>query len=209
MKPYYDKRGFLHDKANADSNNKFIYTSYAFKIGMMREFTNEMLDEMTYCFRNKVRHSDKQTVAISRDEILALCYLVPHFAKDLIQNDFWMNYAQPIFNLPRFCKQIIDLYKNRKDRNYWQKNNLDQAEFLTMKLPLTDRAFIYRQAGLKVPLIYKMIEAVDRRLKPSGRSSAAIRSFKYDLDNNAGIYAYFAADPIHPITLYKNSLKLD
>jgi hypothetical protein len=209
MLNYWDRFKRLHDKPCIDmepsSNNGWIYLAYALKLGLINKIEGVTMDALNICFREKRRHPHKESVVVSRDEIIAMIYINPSYAKDLIQNDFWMNYAQPIFNFPKFCKQIIDLYKNRKDRNYWHKNNLDQAEFLTMKLPITDRAFIYKQAGLKVPLIYKLVEAVDKKLKPSGRSSAAIRSFKYDLDNNAGIYAYFAADPNHPITQFKLS----
>ena len=194
---YYDSLGFLHDKKNADSNNKYTYSAYAMKVGLLKSLTREMLVEMYYCWEHKLRHSKKVAPPISREEIISLCYLNPPFALNLIEGDFWMCVERPVLNPFKFIAQLILLIKNRNDRNYWWKNNLDQMKFLTMRLPIHDRAFIYRMAGKQVPLIYELIERVDRGLSPSGRSSAAIRSFKYDIKDFFGIYNYFSSD--HPI----------
>lgn len=202
---YYDSLGFIHDKKKAESNNKFIYTAYGMKVGLINYLTREMLVEIYYCWEHKVRHSKKEAPVISRDEVLGLCYLNPPFALNLIEGDFWMTNDRPILNPFRFIKQLILLIKNRSDRNYWWKNNLDQMKFLTMRLPLTDRAFIYTLTGRQAPWIYNAIEVIDRMKQPSGRSSAAIRSFKYDMVFFYGIYNYFEVG--HPIRKHLESKK--
>jgi hypothetical protein len=205
MSNYYDNLGFVHDKKNADSNNKFCYSAYAMKVGLLKSLTREMLVEMHFCWVNKLRHSHKSTVPISRDEILGLVYMHPPFAYNLIDGDFWMCVERPVLNPFKFIAQLVLLIKNRKDRNYWHRNNLDQMKFLTMRLPITDRAFVYRMAAKQVPLMYELIERFDRSLSPSGRSSAAIRSFKYDTKDFYGIYNYFEVG--HPIRKHMESKK--
>jgi hypothetical protein len=204
---YQDKLGFYHDKIDADSNNKFIYSAYAKRVGLIRELAPEQYMEIMHCFSEKVRHSHKVAPPLSRDEAMGIVYLVNVYAVAFIRAGFWMCKEKPKFNLFKFIKQIIELFKNRKDRNYWWKNNLDQAQFLTMKLPMHDRAFVYRCAGEKVPMIYKLIEWIDKKKKPTGRSSAAIRSFKYNQDNFEGIKNYFSKD--HPIRLHIEGTKND
>jgi hypothetical protein len=159
-----------------------------------------MLKEMYYCWENKVRHSTKPAPPISRDEILGLCYLNVSFATNLIQGDFWMTNNRPSLKPLRFIHQLLLLIINRNDRNCWWKNDWEQTKFLTMRLPLNDRAFIYRLANKKPPFLDALIEKIDMKRDPSSRSSRAIRSFKYNQDNFEGIMLYFNLE--HPLRKY-------
>jgi hypothetical protein len=206
---YFDKHGFVHDKpcinGEPSSGNSKIYTAYLAKITIPSGKTpimGTLIDhEIITCFRKKIRITYKETNQnLSRDEYIGMIYLFDLLADKAIEEDFWMCEDKPKFNLIEFFKQLIPHIKNRKLRNYWWQNNLDQMKFLTMKLNLSDRAFVYRIAKRKIPLIYRLIEWFDKKLKPSSRSSAAIRSFKYGIDNHQGILDYFQ-QPDHPIRI--------
>lgn len=196
---YIDDRGFYHDKKSASSNNKYIYSAYAKKVGLLPELTPVMQQELDFCYANKVRHSMKQTSVMSRDEIVGMAYLDKNTANKIIEEGFnFSPYKIPSFNLFKLIKQVLEV--RGKHRNYFWQNNLDQIYRFAFSLPLQDRAFVYRSAGRKVPLIYVMIEDIDKSLNSSNRSSRAIRSLKYDNDNDQGIYDYFSDD--HPIRVH-------
>jgi len=204
MPNYFDKWKRLHDKPCIDgepsSNNGWTYLAYGLKTGFVKSLDRITLMALDICWKNKTRHPENNTVPfLSRDEMLGLMYLNPSYCYELI-GDWWMTNDKPKFNLVRFIKQLILLIKNRDQRNYWWKNNLDQMKFLTMKVPLTDRCFYYRLIGKKAPLIYRLIEWIDKKMEASGRSSRAIRSFKYNQDNYEGIMLYFELD--HPLRKY-------
>jgi hypothetical protein len=182
----------------ASSNNKFTYSAIGLKRGVINFQTSGMIQETLHCFNHKVRHSYKLTKVPSREEIYGMCYLMPSLAKSIIGN-WWMCRFPPKFNLMRFIKQLILLIKHREDRNYWQDNGLDQMQFLTMKVPLQDRKAYYDLVGKKAPLFYQLVEWIDKKIKPSNRSSRSFRDLKYNSENGRGNAEYFPKD--HPIYL--------
>lgn len=200
MTTYFDYKNFVHDRPCIDgkpsSNNSKLYSAYSLKCCMYSFLTVEQIYEIKESFRLRVRLTYKDAPPLSRDEMLGLCYMQPQLIYQLIKDDWWMTNDKPVFNLFLFIKQLWLLIKNRKQRNYWWQNNLDQMKFITMKVPLVDRAFYYRFISKPVPLFYELIEWFDKKRKPSGRSSRAIRDLKYGL-GNVGIYEYF--DQGHPL----------
>jgi hypothetical protein len=157
---------------------------------------SEMQAELDHCFTHRVRHSFRPTSVMSRDEILGMVYLDPRLADRLIMDDFnFSPYPIPKFNLVTLIKQLKEV--KGKHRNYFWQNNLDQIYRFAFSLPLQDRAFVYRLANKKVPLFYQIVEFIDKKLSTDNRSSKAIRSFKYDNDNNEGIRLYFEEG--HPV----------
>jgi hypothetical protein len=220
---YFDKWGRIHDKPcvnnEPSSNNGWIYTAYASRVHALQVFDQKTCDALEVCWANKTRHPENNTVpTLSRDEILGMIWLdcilsiytqgkksEKSMAVNLIDGDFWMTNNRPILNPFKFIAQLVLLIINRKDRNYWWKNNLDQMKFLSMRLPIHDRAFVYRVAGKHVPLLWELIERIDRKLKPSSRSGYAIRSFKYDMNGFEGIRLYFSED--HPIRKFMEERK--
>ena len=199
MSEFKDRFGRYHDEPCWDgepsSNNGWIFTAYAKKVGLPVESIKLENASVTCMYFRKRHPYEREAPPMSRDEILGLCYLYPFLGKYL--GGWWMCYNPPIFNVVRFIKQLILLFKNRHERNYWWKNDLDQMQYLTMKVPVQDRAFILRLAGKKPNLFYRLVEQIDKRLKPSSRSSKAIRHLKYD--QGEGIYEYFTY-PNHPIS---------
>jgi hypothetical protein len=168
---------------------------------MIKEIERVTRGCLDICWGNKTRHIENNNVPfLSRDEVLGMAFLDKKIAKELIETNWWMCNKPQEFNLIDFIEQIYLLIKHRADRNFWWKNNLDQMMYLTMKLPIVDRCFVYKCADIKAPWYYRLIEWIDKKKKPNGRSSRAIRSFKYNQDNFEGIMLYF--DLEHPLRKY-------
>ena len=138
MTDYIDSMGFYHDKKSATSNNKFIYSAYAKKVGLLTQLTSEMQTELDHCFTHRVRHSFRPTSVISRDEILGMVYLDPRLADRLIMDDFnFSPYPIPKFNIITLIKQVIEV--KDKHRNYFWQNGLSQIYRFAFSLPIQDR----------------------------------------------------------------------
>jgi hypothetical protein len=193
---YIDQLGLYQDNKEATSNNKWIYSAYAKKVGLLTHLSTEAKNEALYCFAWKVRHRDKPTPVMSRDEILGLVYLLnPDETKSLYKTWNFSPYVLPKLNIFRLIYELIQCYGEH--RNYFWQNGFEQMRHVAFMVPFQDRAFLMRIWKMEVPWYYRAIEWFDKRLKKSNRSSKAIRSFKYGLDNHKGICYYFEIG--HPI----------
>jgi len=226
MITYYDKYGRLHDKPCKDgepsSNNGFIYSAYAKKLGLEINIPPEFC---TICAIDYVRHPryvKQDQVPMSRDEILGLAYL--GYISDKLVNGGW---SFSPFPLPRLnpLKLLSQLWQLRpiygrvdgvserlprreliwKHRNYFWENNLDQVYHIAFSVPVTDRAFILECWGETKSLryfFYKTIAWVDSKLpKENG-----IRWLKYG-KSLEGMQKEFPED--HPLNKYTSKSMAD
>jgi hypothetical protein len=178
-------------------NDGWILTAYAKKLGLpvnsaRLEVTWDYLD---YPFE---RIPGKKEPPVSRDVVLGLVSLGILSSRDLAKAKWTFSpFPLPPFNPVKLIKQIRQA--RGQHRNYFWKNGLDQIYRFAFSVPLTDRAFYYRCRGLKAPLIYRLIEAADKRMKPKNNSSALIRWLKYDKWPVIKVFEeYFGKE--HPIT---------
>lgn len=173
---YFDKYGRLHHKPCIDgepsSNNGWIYTAYAAKVGVSvdKAAINDCYDRcvMTtkegkfYLYRNP----EKVLPPISRDEILGMASL-EELAEYHLNGWNFAPYLLPKFSLIKFVKQLYQLRPTLKPvvtgpiepdvkglfglyirhRNYIWKNKLDQLYRVAFSVPLTDRHFILKCWG--------------------------------------------------------------
>lgn len=181
MNNYIDKDGFFHDSpcinGEPSSNNAFIYTAYAHKLGFRHEY-NVHIAEM--CDYLKVRRKGLYNPPISRDEILGLAYL-GHLNEEFLKgwNFCPSNRKLPRLNPFKLVKQLLEC--RGKHRNYFWTNNLDQVYHVAFSVPLQDRAFIMRcweQDGGILAFkynFYRLIEYFDKKSKKRN----GIRFLKY------------------------------
>lgn len=113
-------------------------------------------------------------------------------------------------NLPRisFIKMIASfVLAYGESRNFLWKKELYHAYPYMFSVPLQDRAYYYRLTNTKPPILYQLIEAIDKRLKPGNNSSRLIRWLKYDQDPGLKCFQeYFGQN--HPITKqYEGKMK--
>lgn len=196
---YVDKLGLYHDSKDARSNNKWIYTAYAKRVGLIQDISKEAYAEALYCFAWKARHKEREAPPISRDEILGLVYLLkPEDTISLSRKFNFSPYPLPRLNIFRLICELILSYGEH--RNYHWQNDLKQMRHVAYMVPFQDRAFLMRHWEMKVPWYYKFIEWIDKKIKKTNRSSLAIRSFKYNMDDFKGICYYFEVG--HPIRDY-------
>ena len=190
MNNYIDKYSRYHHKpvpvfGEPSSNNGWIYTAYAFHLGMIH--TGASWRKLGDCFRlcrpdqdrpqdgyKFLRNPGKETPPISRDEILglvALGFLQKYHLEKLNSNWNFSPYPLPRFSAVQLIKQLWELrpsvehvgydhfsllarfkivdhtnvYQlNRKHRNYFWQNNLDQLYRFAFSVPLQDRYFILK-----------------------------------------------------------------
>lgn len=173
---YYDKYGRIHHKycinGEPSSNNGWIYTAYAAKIGI--QLDNIKLSVcMSKCRipgnpPHLIRSPDKSLPPMSRDEILGFSALGLLQPEDL-QGWNFSPYPIPRFNPIKLAQQLWDLRPSlNRHRNYFWQNNLDQMYRFAFSVPLSDRHFILQQFG-KFNLIYWAIAKIDSMIgKPSG-----------------------------------------
>ena len=173
---YYDKYGRIHHKycinGEPSSNNGWIYTAYAAKIGIQLDNI-----KLSVCMSNcripgnpphLIRSPDKSLPPMSRDEILGFSALGLLQPEDL-QGWNFSPYPIPRFNPIKLAQQLWDLRPSlNRHRNYFWQNNLDQMYRFAFSVPLSDRHFILQQFG-KFNLIYWAIAKIDSMIgKPSG-----------------------------------------
>jgi len=178
---YYDKYGRIHHKycinGEPSSNNGWIYTAYAAKLGLAvdKEKLSKCFNECLVIGLGKDGHTHhlmrspgKPLPPISRDEILGMAELGLLQPKHL---DGWnfSPYPIPRFNPIKLAQQLWDLRPSlNRHRNYFWQNNLDQMYRFAFSVPLSDRHFILQQFG-KFNLIYWAIAKIDSMIgKPSG-----------------------------------------
>lgn len=200
---FVDRFGRIHDKPVTlldplPCNNSWVYTAYWSKMG-----GKPLLDvnALKRCIANKKRHpvDYKITQQMSRDEFLGMGYLAKicgiYFP---IVNEFApMDVKLPEKNIFKTIASFV--LAIGEHRNYLHEHKLYHAYRLMFMVPLQDRAYYYRLAGIKAPFMYRAIEEVDKRLKPGNNSSRLIRFLKYDIDPGLECFIeYFGKD--HPIT---------
>jgi hypothetical protein len=209
MNNYIDKYGLYHHKAvingEPSSNNGWIYTAYAQKVGCP---ISEL--DLHLCFQNCEVYSPekagyilnrlpgKTSVPISRDEILGMTALGVLNLETSRSFDGWnfSPYPLPPFSLIKFVKQLWELKPRGfplslaypvefrwKHRNYFWQNNLDQLYRFAFSVPLQDRHFMLKKWGkfswLKPShLFYATVAKVDSKF---GKASG-IRFLKYGTD---------------------------
>ncbi len=205
MNNYYDKYGRLHDKPCIDgepsSNNGWIYTAYAKKLGIPLD-ENKLWECKQACqvwvnnphYMYLTRSPGKKLPPMSRDEILgmaALGLLHPNLANT-------KNWNFSPFPLPRLnpFKLISQLLECRgKHRNYFWQNKLDQVYHVAFSVPVTDRAFILRCWGETSSLRYGFYRAIEWIDSLSSKENG-IRWLKYG-KSLKGMQKEFPAD--HPL----------
>lgn len=195
MNNYQDKYQRFHDKpvTSSDpypSNNAFIYTSYARKLGIPFDM-NQVTLGFYACFIDKnplviYRNPNQKTPPFSRDEVLGLAYLRLLAPKDLqAVNWNFSPYGVPKFNLITLLKHLWEIihFSTRygiylEHRNYFWQKGLDQIYRFAFSVPLQDRAFIYRCQGLKAPLFYRIYEKLSNLLPSKTNSGKLIQWLK-------------------------------
>lgn len=172
---YIDKYGRYHNKpcinGEPKSNNGWIYTAYAKKLGLPLDQT-----QLTLCYNQcsagkLIRSPGKLLPPMSRDEILGMTELgylrSPHLYR-------WNFSPRPIprFNPIKLVQQLWQLSPSLlsdgvggyelefKHRNYFWENNLDQLYRFAFSVPLIDRHFILGKWG-KFNLFYWAIAKID------------------------------------------------
>lgn len=200
---YIDKYGRYHDKpcinGQPKSNNGWIYTAYANKLGLPLD-KDQLWDCKHACqvwssdpvFMYHTRSPGKELPPMSRDEILgmaALRLITPNLAN--AKN--WNFSPRPIpkFNPIKLAAQLWQLRPSIvytrvgivpilefKHRNYFWENNLDQLYRFAFSVPLVDRAFILECWGETNSLRYYLYKAI-AKLDSMSSSESGIRWLKY------------------------------
>lgn len=182
MNNYQDRYGRYHHKPCIDgepsSNNGWLYTAYARKLGLPLDFP-KLVDCSRKCALHPFyprfnRSPGKENPPASRDEVLGLVELgILVYAKD----GSWNFSPRPIprFNLLRLIGDIREA--KGQHRNYFWENNLDQLYRFAFSVPLTDRHYCLKKSN-KFNLFYWAIAKIDSL--SSKRSG--IRYLKYDKD---------------------------
>lgn len=198
MQNYQDKYSRYHHKpcinGEPSSNNGYIYTAYADKLGLP---VNDL--ELQSCFNNCVnehntfilRSPGKGLPPMSRDEILGAAALRLLKARNL---QGWSFSPRPI---PRFnpIKLVAQLWEVRgKHRNYFWENNLDQLYSFAFSVPLTDRYFILSK-WKRFNLLYWAIAKVDSIIG----GSSGIRWLKYGKSKEAMLKEFPADHPFRGV----------
>lgn len=196
MLNHIDKYGRYHDKPVTDnnpvsSNNGWIYTAYADKLGMSvdKEKLLKCFEECIVVDNSKHRYLNRSPgkflPPISRDEILgmsALGFLKPEHL------DGWnfSPFRLPAFNLPTLLKQLWHI--KDKHRNYFWQNNMSMVYHVAFSVPLADRHFILSRWG-KFNLFYFLVAKIDtllpakngiKWLKYGGNKKALLSEFSED-----------------------------
>jgi hypothetical protein len=194
---YYDSHGRIHEKKDKISNNGWIYTAYSKKVGMKIDLAPATAYS---CVTMRERHPfHSSNPPISFDEILGLAYLEPRLIdKEMIKTFSYVprRLQVPKFNLIQFLKEVHLCFKNRKDRNYFWREEKTQIYRFAFKIPLIHRHFFLKCVG-KYNLLYHLIHILDMRIYSKDRSARAIKFLKGSGDTSAMVN-YFG--PEHPIS---------
>ena len=165
MNNYVDQYGRYHDapvtvSEPIPSNNGWIYTAYAQKMGLPVDFY-----KLKYCYEFSEqdgvlwRSPGKALPPMSRDEILGMVAL-GFTPNNLLETWNFSPFPLPKFDITKFVPQLIELVKHRDDRNYFWKNNLDQIYRFAFSVPLADRHFILQKHN-KFNIFYWAISKID------------------------------------------------
>lgn len=221
MNTYTDKWTRYHDKPTdgiePSSNNGWIYTAYASKVGLEIDKS-----KLWTCYQDSfksepvvhvTRSPGKDLPPLSRDEVLGICYLKVNKA---INSWNFSPFPIPNLSISQLLTQalalvvVIPYYKRilgvdvkryhfeLAHRNYFWKNNLDQLYRFAFSVPLQDRYSILKWSGRfkfyrPDHLFYAGVSLIDRMGKASG-----IRYLKYGGEKNMkAMVKEFPVD--HPI----------
>jgi hypothetical protein len=176
---YIDKYGLYHHKPCVDgepsSNNGWLYTAYARKLGLGINRTR-----LDICYAGCMLHPTKLMISrlpgktkppMSRDEILGLVEL-GYLVYD--KTGTWNFSPRPIpkFNIVTLIKQLKEV--KDKHRNYFWENNLDQLYRFAFSVPLVDRHYCMQKVG-EFNLFYWAIAKIDSM----SSKTSGIRWLKY------------------------------
>lgn len=226
MNNYYDKYSRLHHKpcvnGEPSSNNGWIYTAYAAKVGVPVDrdklFECILASSKDEPIPHFTRSPGKDGPPMSRDEVLGLTELrVVDYGPNEKYGWNFSPYPLPKFSPLKLIKQLSQLLTfspasadgswvklvgpvYTRHRNYFWQNNLDQLYRFAFSVPRQDRYSILKKWGSfrfykPSHLLYAAIASVDKLGKASG-----IRFLKYGGEKNkAAMVKDFPED--HPITL--------
>jgi len=183
MSNYIDIYGRYHHKPVTESNpipsnNGWIYTAYADKLGMtvdkekLQRCFNECITIDNSKFQYLQRSPGRFLPPISRDEILgmaALGFLKPEHLNGWNFSPFRL----PAFNLVTLVKQLW--FIRDKHRNYFWQNGLKQVYHVAFSVPLSDRHFILSKWN-RFNLFYFIVAKIDALLPAKN----GIKWLKYD-----------------------------
>lgn len=180
---YIDSYGRYHHKPVTESNpipsnNGWIYTAYADKLGMAvdKEKLRQCFDRCVTVDNSKFQYLQRSPgrflPPISRDEILgmaALGFLKPEHLNGWNFSPFRL----PAFNLVTLIKQLWLI--RDKHRNYFWQNGLKQVHHVAFSVPLSDRHFILSKWN-RFNLFYFIVAKIDALLPAKN----GIKWLKYD-----------------------------
>ena len=201
---YVDSFGRIHDKPVTmldplPCNNAWVYTAYWAKLG-----GKPLIDysALAHCIEKRKRHPVNYKISqqLSRDEWLGMAYLSK---LNLVNFPMTHEYIPRNIELPKkniFKTAASFILAIGEHRNYLHEHKLYHAYRLMFSAPLHDRAFYYRLINTKPPILYQLIEFIDKKfVKPGNNSSRLIRFLKYNQDPGLKCFQeYFGKD--HPIT---------
>lgn len=214
---YIDKYGLMNVKPVGEDgmptgNDGWILSAYAHNLGLevnrasLRKLFHNQLDYIPDVMFPVTRLPGKFAPPVSRDVMLGWAYFKLISSSDLELNRWNFSPIKlPKFNLFKLIHQLWKLRHSHRNR-FWQDPGFEQVYHTAFLCPFQDRAFYYRCSGEKVPVIYRLIEAIDKRfVKPKNDSSALIRWLKGYGDPKPVVFNRYFRDPNHPIAIaYKN-----
>jgi hypothetical protein len=186
-------------------NDGWIVSAYACKAGLPIEEdklsdTFQKLRRSNFSIIPTERLPNKKEPPLSRDVILGMVYFNLLDVDDLIESGWYFGAVEPPkFNLVKLLKQLWKLRKAHRN-TFWKENGYEQVYRLAYMIPFQDRAFHYIRSGKKAPVIYRIIEWVDKKQGSGSDSGALIRWLKYDLKPDSEVFErYFKSG--HPIAI--------
>jgi len=184
---YQDKWGMWHDKecinGEPSSNDSMILTAIGSKIGFPfmddHSFWDQLKKRKHFCYPIE-RTPGKPTPYCSRDFMLGATYE----GYDHIQHigRFGWNFSPkplPSLNIFKLVWQLVKLIGKHRN-HFWMNEGFEQVYHVAFMVPFQDRAFYYREANTPVPLIYLIIEWIDKLIPPKTLSSKFICFLKYN-----------------------------
>lgn len=167
------------------SNDSMILTAIGSKIGF--PFIDDegfwgQLTKRTDCkfYYPIERTPGKPTPYCSRDFMLgagSLGYVHWLFHRRLKWN--FSPKPLPRLNIFKLVYQLIKLIGKHRN-HFWMNEGFEQVYHVAFMVPFQDRAFYYRTANEKPPVLYSIIEWIDKLFPPKTLSSKFIAFLKYN-----------------------------
>lgn len=192
---FRDKYGLYNERPVNDGepsgNDGPILTSYSEKLGenVDRDFIRKNYWEKLRGLPVPVeRLPGKAFPPPSRDTILGWFWLGLLPVEVLLKRKW--NFSP--YEIPRFhlLRTLSALWRMRKaHRNaLWMNGGEPHLWRFAFSVPLQDRAYMMREAGLHLPLHYRIYEFFHRLRKPRSLSSRRIAWRKYDQSRELGLF---------------------